>query len=765
MSSKIKKLISYFFVLIILVGFFSPSIISAEGADDGTGTSTTKAGSASEQTPASPAVDPCAGKGDGLAYDSCRAIQEAEKNKAPKSELEKNLEHCDSVSDWTFYGCMENLTYIVFFTLPSLLLWVSAQLFDSFIAISLSSKLFNASGFIPQAWTVVRDLSNIFFILILLYVAIEMILGIGHGTKKVIAQVVIMALLINFSMFMTKVVIDASNIIALVFYNKLNVNTTSNGQTIAFEPSTSADNEKGISGGIVNAFNPTRLLSEDFFNKAKLAVPGTNTSPQPLKTVPPSIIIGMLVVTGVIMSVAAYAFFVTGFYFLARMIELWVLIIFSPFAFMSSTLPAFSHLEYLGWGAWFKRLIAVSFMAPIFMFFMYFIFLLVHANIFGAMVRADGTMFETILLVIVPAGMILTLLMQATKFAKKGSGQVGEMVMNTAKTVGALTVGSAALGTAVLGRGVLGSASAALSRRQDSVNFAKQKFDYDKWTHGGRRGTPPPTPTALVSPLGRLGAKINLSQLRSGDVSHARHEMDELKKKVGVEGLSEKQLSGIDKTRMENEYIKSNRSEIESWIRRGYDAKGNELKNAAGVTIENESDFKARERATLVTAARSVPANYVPGTTELKDDVKKEIEDKLNLNFNIHLRDAGTAIGKEKYKVIEHESKEKVGMGTRMMARSTSGSYDPRNLSNMKLDKREGIGPKLTVGLIAAVAAGIRLGMKHSTGLDNGTPQREVLKDFGKTVEDALKNLKVSVSVGHKESAKDSHGTSGGGHH
>ena len=75
-------------------------------------------------------------------------------------------------------------------------------------------------------------------------------------------------------MFMTKVVIDTSNIVALVFYNKLEVNTRNpDGRTRPYQTNTQADNEKDIAGGMVNAFNPTSLISENFFTKAKQIPP------------------------------------------------------------------------------------------------------------------------------------------------------------------------------------------------------------------------------------------------------------------------------------------------------------------------------------------------------------------------------------------------------------------------------------------------------------------------------------------------------------
>src|ERR1035437_4842480 len=511
MDQKIKKIIPYFFVtLIILAGLFGSAGNARAQAVDPIGTCAlsnptrtvpasstyckqlTPTGQTPQWTPpaAAPAGTPAAATGScyttnappastGDTKDNCTGAGKVwvdvnggatNQTSAPASSLKANMASCDALDNWTFNGCIEKIFYIIFYGIPAWLLTLSAKFFDALIAITLSSKLFAASTFIPVAWGVVRDLSNLFFILILLYIAIQIILDLGHDAKKMIVKVIIIALLINFSMFFTEVVIDSSNILALVFYNKLNVDTKNlDGSTSVrpYIPVTNADNEKDIAGGMVSAFDPSQFLTQDFFDKAKQKTqatpPGTigtivgTMIPVyglyqaygywfPSEEVPVPMIIGIILISGLIMSFAAYTFFIAGISFLGRLIELWVLIIFSPFAFMSSTVPILDKVDYIGWDAWLKRLLAVAFMAPIFMFFMYFIFLLIKSNLFGNLgFTSDKTItgsIETMILVIIPAMIILILLMKATDFAKKGSGKLGEALMTGVKMVGGLALGA-----------------------------------------------------------------------------------------------------------------------------------------------------------------------------------------------------------------------------------------------------------------------------------------------------------------------------------
>ena len=66
----------------------------------------------------------------------------------------------------TMAGCALQLSYIIFDQIPAFILFCAAYFFNFLISATLSSSMFSAP-FVGNAWAVVRDLSNIFFILIL----------------------------------------------------------------------------------------------------------------------------------------------------------------------------------------------------------------------------------------------------------------------------------------------------------------------------------------------------------------------------------------------------------------------------------------------------------------------------------------------------------------------------------------------------------------------------------------------------------------------
>ena len=490
-----KKFLPYILILVILAGIFNP-VIQAH-AQSAAPATTPAAGTACTPTGGGNGTINTQGQcvsGIGSAASTSRPDNQFQQQYDATTQCWNGVDS-DQGTLLNVPGCLVEGFYWLLYALPAFILSIAAVFFDALVAISLNSMILAGSGFMQTAWAIVRDLSNIFFILILLYIAIKLILGLGgHDTKKMIAKVIIIALLINFSMFFTEVIIDTSNIIALIFYNKISVvvkNPDGSTSAVAYTPVTTSG-DKDIAGGMTAAFNPTSALTwNNFFEQAKniqtqslndadAAKEALNPTYEPVpvsarvNTISPSLMIGIIVITGALMLFASYAFLWAGIAFVSRIIELWVLIIFSPFAFMSSTVPILGHVEYLGWDAWFKRLLKVSFMAPIFMFFMYFIFLLIQANPFRGAITSQGFL-GLILAMVLPGMFILILLMKATEFAKKGSGVIGEKLMQGAKMVGGLALGAATGGASLLGTGLLGGLASKAAGNETLKEKANEK--------------------------------------------------------------------------------------------------------------------------------------------------------------------------------------------------------------------------------------------------------------------------------------------------
>lgn len=101
---------------------------------------------------------------------------------------------------------------------------LSGELFDK--AVDLTVVSFggwyqdHVGPAIESVWTVFRDLANILIIGMFVFIAISIILETKEfGRKALVVNVIIVAVLINFSLLFTKLVIDTSNFFAHSFYN------------------------------------------------------------------------------------------------------------------------------------------------------------------------------------------------------------------------------------------------------------------------------------------------------------------------------------------------------------------------------------------------------------------------------------------------------------------------------------------------------------------------------------------------------------------
>ena len=111
----------------------------------------------------------------------------------------------------------------------SLLLMLAGLLLDfvvNFTIVNMRTQL-NALTGINIAWKILKDLMNIAFIFMLVYYGITLIIGVSskESIKKFIVGIILASLLINFSLFFTKILIDASNVVTTGIYHSIIDNT------------------------------------------------------------------------------------------------------------------------------------------------------------------------------------------------------------------------------------------------------------------------------------------------------------------------------------------------------------------------------------------------------------------------------------------------------------------------------------------------------------------------------------------------------------
>lgn len=145
-----------------------------------------------------------------------------------------NITHAQSV---VLTG-LEQVLWVVVNVLFGWLVWVGGMLLDLSINeyvigfgdmyVSGTSGLGNT---IDRLWVVVRDIFNLTFIFGLVFIGLRMIFDSSNSsTRKMLVYLIMAALLVNFSLFITKFVIDFSNIAAAQLATAFQVGGTGDAQ-------------------------------------------------------------------------------------------------------------------------------------------------------------------------------------------------------------------------------------------------------------------------------------------------------------------------------------------------------------------------------------------------------------------------------------------------------------------------------------------------------------------------------------------------------
>jgi hypothetical protein len=363
-----------------------------------------------------------------------------------------------TIGGWDTRSCIANVAYAILVGVPRHILSFSGALFDTLIAFSLSSTIIKNQDFVNTGWVIMRDLSNTFFIFILLYIAISTILQTAGGqTKRLLATLVVVALFMNFSLYITKFVIDVGNVFALEFYTNMGVKTKAyvNLGTGAIGTDTTP---LSLSQGIVDSL---RLTSVDF-----------QTGPGHLLQA-----IFLFFMVGIMYLILTFVMLTVAFLFLARVLAFLILMIISTLAFFIYIITTTRRKNRSRWSS---ELVAQSFFAPIFLFFLYLTILLTKL-----LIQKPGFLFQAgqiqdailvnILLIFLQFFAVTTILLFGLKTAKSMSGAVGASMLSIGQKVTGTAVGAGLGASAVAYRQSIGWA-ASRAKEKYGADMEKSKF-------------------------------------------------------------------------------------------------------------------------------------------------------------------------------------------------------------------------------------------------------------------------------------------------
>ncbi|HEY4502539.1 MAG TPA: hypothetical protein VJH21_01775 [Candidatus Paceibacterota bacterium] len=231
-----------------------------------------------------------------------------------------------------------------------------------------------------EAWTILRDLGNIIIIFSLLIIGIATILRISsYSYKTLLVNLIIVALLLNFSLFFTKFVIDIGNILSYQFYHKI-VDKVPNCQSQEAYGGCLSDSfidklkittiynvDNGL-GGLASTNNPSATILEGRLSVSQIFISG--------------------VMGSIFLVITAFVFFAAAILLLIRFAVLILLMILSPLAFVGWILPY--TRKYMT--EWWNMLFSQTFFAPL-LFLMFYISMLLIDGIQRTVIPSDGAGF------------------------------------------------------------------------------------------------------------------------------------------------------------------------------------------------------------------------------------------------------------------------------------------------------------------------------------------------------------------------------------
>lgn len=241
------------------------------------------------------------------------------------------------------------------------ILWVEGVLLGV-VGLILDNVISGFTEFAPEGvragWTAVRDLVNMMFILVLLVVAFATVLNIdAYNVKNILPRLVIVALLINFSLPIGKVIVDSSEILMFGFYRAI---------------SEGAEGECKINSKSGPGVCLSRLA---LIVKVLEPANENNNTWSLMEKEDPWQIVGNLILSVIFILIFIVVVGAGAILMTIRVVAIWIALVLSPFAFFSHILPASQRFSKI----WWTKFLQYSFFGPIYVFFLWIsLILLTH---------------------------------------------------------------------------------------------------------------------------------------------------------------------------------------------------------------------------------------------------------------------------------------------------------------------------------------------------------------------------------------------------
>jgi hypothetical protein len=386
-------------------------------------------------------------------------------------------------------------------SLGSFVTWLGGMIFDASVdkfVVQFGSLVREEAleSALTRSWTTVRDICNLAFIFGFIYIGIMTIISPDSASmKRFLAKIIIGALLINFSLYITQVVIDFTNFTAVKVYDAIvPPNITQGGKPLTI--SRAIGNYLGVNG-LFSKIEPEVL--EQMNSDGSFAYYFAATA--------------FLIVTGFTLAMG-------GLHLLIRFVELLLIMIFSPIFFAAMVFPqTASYANKVK-----HKLLSASFYAPAYMLLLY-----LSLSIANALVKPlpEGVTLISVITgttkganintatgpvgafsVVINFIIIIFLMIAALKLAKTMSVYGGQMAISLGNSARKGTQGY--LGRSAVRTVNWASKGVGIGSLENAEKYRQQLRGSDKWY--ARAGGKVFGATAGVAATRAVGAKFGSSQ-------------------------------------------------------------------------------------------------------------------------------------------------------------------------------------------------------------------------------------------------------------
>ncbi|MBX4211584.1 MAG: hypothetical protein KW806_02215, partial [Candidatus Yanofskybacteria bacterium] len=238
---------------------------------------------------------------------------------------------------------------------------------DTVINLQLNADL----PVLAAGWTLIRNFTNMFFIVIMIIIAFATIfdafdldiLGVRGGDMRgILVKLVMTAVLINFSLVIGGLVIDATQTINGVFLNAINDFGNQLGQLL--NPCVLV----GCPEQVANAGSTSNFWIASFLSNPSITLADALARGLIKLDSIDTLVVIRLFSSVVLAGMIAFSLLVAVIFSIIRIPIIWTLLVISPLAWLAGILPSTRKLN----GKWWHHFIAWNIYLPLFLFVLYF---------------------------------------------------------------------------------------------------------------------------------------------------------------------------------------------------------------------------------------------------------------------------------------------------------------------------------------------------------------------------------------------------------